>query len=69
METSVYALNLSTPIRLAYRVLKDAAGHPYPAQSAFVPQPVAQMPWGHTRLIVSKIKDYDEALWYALATG
>jgi predicted nuclease of restriction endonuclease-like (RecB) superfamily len=33
------------------------------------PQPVAQMPWGHNRLIVSKIKDYDEALWYALAAN
>jgi predicted nuclease of restriction endonuclease-like (RecB) superfamily len=41
----------------------------YSAQSAFVPQPVAQMPWGHNRLIVSKIKDYDEALWYALAAN
>jgi predicted nuclease of restriction endonuclease-like (RecB) superfamily len=30
---------------------------------------VAQIPWGHNRLIVSKIKDYDEALWYALAAN
>ncbi|MFZ3114456.1 MAG: PDDEXK nuclease domain-containing protein [Syntrophales bacterium] len=41
----------------------------YSAQSAIVPQPVAQIPWGHNRLIVSKIKDYDEALWYALAAN
>jgi predicted nuclease of restriction endonuclease-like (RecB) superfamily len=41
----------------------------YSAQSAFVPQAVAQMPWGHNRLIVSKIKDHDEALWYALAAN
>jgi predicted nuclease of restriction endonuclease-like (RecB) superfamily len=41
----------------------------YSPQSAIVPQPVAQIPWGHNRLIVSKIKDYDEALWYALAAN
>jgi len=41
----------------------------YSALSAIVPQPVAQLPWGHNRLIVSKIKDYDEALWYALAAN
>jgi len=31
----------------------------------FVPQPVAQIPWGHSRLIITKIKDIDEALFYA----
>jgi hypothetical protein len=41
----------------------------YSTLSAIVPQPVAQLPWGHNRLIVSKIKDYDEALWYALAAN
>lgn len=40
----------------------------YSSQSPIVPQPVAQIPWGHNRLIVSKIKDYDEAFWYVLAT-
>jgi predicted nuclease of restriction endonuclease-like (RecB) superfamily len=29
---------------------------------------VAQIPWGHNRLITSKIKDLDAALWYASAT-
>jgi hypothetical protein len=28
----------------------------YSTQSGFVPQTVAQIPWGHNRLIVSKIK-------------
>lgn len=37
-------------------------------QSPIVPQAVAQIPWGHNRLIVSKIKNYDEALWYISAT-
>ncbi len=34
----------------------------------FVPQPVAQIPWGHNRLIVAKIKNMDEALFYVQAT-
>lgn len=37
-------------------------------QSEFVPQAVAQIPWGHNRLIISKVKDYDEASWYIYAT-
>ena len=40
----------------------------YSAGFAIVPQPVAQIPWGHNRLIASKIKDVDAALWYASAT-
>lgn len=30
-----------------------------------VPQPVGQIPWGHTRLILNKIKNTEEALFYA----
>jgi predicted nuclease of restriction endonuclease-like (RecB) superfamily len=41
----------------------------YSARHAIVPQPVAQIPWGHNRLISSKIKDLDEALWYASAAS
>jgi predicted nuclease of restriction endonuclease-like (RecB) superfamily len=33
-----------------------------------VPQPVAQIPWGHNRLIVSKIKDVEQAIFYCKAT-
>jgi len=33
-----------------------------------VPQAVAQLPWGHNRLIVSKVKDVAEALFYCQAT-
>lgn len=40
----------------------------YSVQSEFVPQAVAQIPWGHNRLIISKIKNIDEALFYAEAT-
>jgi len=36
----------------------------YSAQSEFVPQPVAQIPWGHNRLIISKIKDFEKAIFY-----
>ncbi len=33
----------------------------------FVPQAVAQIPWGHNRLIITKVKDTTEALFYAQA--
>jgi len=36
--------------------------------STIVPQVVAQIPWGHNRLIISKIKDTQEALFYCKAT-
>ena len=41
----------------------------YAAHSPIVPQPVAQIPWGHNRLIISKIKNLNEAIWYASATS
>ena len=34
-----------------------------------LPQPVAVLPWGHNRLILSKIKNRDEALYYAEAAA
>lgn len=40
----------------------------YSVGHSFVPQVVAQIPWGHNRLIVSRVKDPKEALWYASAT-
>lgn len=40
----------------------------YSSSSEFVPQPVAQIPWGHNRLIISKIKNVKEALFYCSAT-
>lgn len=39
----------------------------YNQASEFVPQIVAQIPWGHNRLIISKTKDTNEALFYAQA--
>ena len=33
-----------------------------------VPQVVAQIPWGHNRLIISKIKDINQAIYYSLET-
>lgn len=41
----------------------------YSSVSEFVPQAVAQIPWGHNRLIISKIKDATEALFYCNATA
>lgn len=40
----------------------------YAMESVFVPQAVAQIPWGHNRLIISKIKHIEVALFYCKAT-
>jgi predicted nuclease of restriction endonuclease-like (RecB) superfamily len=40
----------------------------YSQKFEFVPQPVAQIPWGHNRLIISKVKDVDTAIFYAIET-
>ncbi len=40
----------------------------YSEQFEFVPQAVAQIPWGHNRLIISRIKNIDKAIFYAKAT-
>ncbi len=40
----------------------------YSAENEFVPQAVAQIPWGHNRLIISKTKNTQEALFYCHAT-
>jgi predicted nuclease of restriction endonuclease-like (RecB) superfamily len=39
----------------------------YSEKYQFVPQVVAQIPWGHNRLIVTKIKAIDEAEFYCRA--
>lgn len=40
----------------------------YSTQHEFVPQLVAQIPWGHNRLIISKVKNVGEAIFYCKAT-
>ncbi len=40
----------------------------YSKEFAFVPQVVAQIPWGHNRLIISKSKKLEEGLFYAHET-
>lgn len=40
----------------------------YVNQGEFVPQLVAQIPWGHNALILEKIKDPEKALWYVQKT-
>ncbi len=40
----------------------------YYCGTEFVPQPVGQIPWGHTRLIIGKIKNFDEAIFYSQQT-
>jgi len=36
----------------------------YSEKYQFVPQSVAQIPWGHNRLIITKVKNIDEAEFY-----
>lgn len=40
----------------------------YSERFSTVPQLVAQIPWGHNRLIISKVRDINEALFYAQET-
>ncbi|MDQ5930555.1 MAG: hypothetical protein QG594_2343, partial [Bacteroidota bacterium] len=40
----------------------------YSVKYQFVPRTVAQIPWGHNRLIISKIKNIQEAEFYCEAT-
>ncbi len=37
----------------------------YRDQSEFVPQVVAQIPWGHNQVLLEKLKDPAERAWYA----
>jgi len=39
----------------------------YSSEFEFVPQAVAQIPWGHNRLIITKIKESGKALFYCKA--
>ena len=43
-------------MRLLYLTYRD--------QGEFVPQAVTQIPWGHTIMLLEKIKDSKERLWY-----
>ena len=40
----------------------------YSTKYQFVPQSVAQIPWGHNRLIITKIKNIEEAEFYCNET-
>lgn len=41
----------------------------YSTTYEFVPQSVAQIPWGHNRLIISKVKDIEKAIFYTKETA
>lgn len=41
----------------------------YAQKYSFVPRLVAQIPWGHNRLIITKIKDIEEAEFYCNETA
>ena len=40
----------------------------YQQEFEFVPQAVAQIPWGHNRLIINRVKSINEALFYSEET-
>ena len=40
----------------------------YRSSSEKIPQAVGQIPWGHNRLIIGKIKNVEEAIFYAEST-
>ncbi len=40
----------------------------YSEKFSIVPQSVAQIPWGHNRLIITKVKNIDEAIFYCNET-
>jgi predicted nuclease of restriction endonuclease-like (RecB) superfamily len=41
----------------------------YVAKYQFLPHGVAQIPWGHNRLIISKVKEMEEAEFYVFETA
>ena len=40
----------------------------YKAYSEIVPQAVGQIPWGHNAVLLEKLKNLDERIWYAQQT-
>ncbi len=41
----------------------------WPTAESFVPQAVAQLPWGHVRVLLDKLSTRQERDWYAAAAG
>jgi len=37
----------------------------YPDEGQFAAQPVSQLPWGHNLVLLQKLKDPAQRLWYA----
>jgi predicted nuclease of restriction endonuclease-like (RecB) superfamily len=40
----------------------------YPDETQFAQQPVAQIPWGHHCIILDKVRDIEQRLWYIQQT-
>jgi predicted nuclease of restriction endonuclease-like (RecB) superfamily len=54
---------------VAYTTAVTNLGAPDPdLDGVNLPQPVAEIPWGHNALLIEKIKDPRERLWYARKT-
>jgi predicted nuclease of restriction endonuclease-like (RecB) superfamily len=47
------------------RAFADAWPEPHPKKSANVPQAVAQIPWSHNRVLLDKLTEPADRLWYA----
>ncbi|MFA5976518.1 MAG: PDDEXK nuclease domain-containing protein [Elusimicrobiota bacterium] len=56
----------------AFYLAYPAEKMPHPvavlSETVFLPQSVAEMPWGHHALLLEKVKDRTQRLWYAFAT-
>lgn len=64
LRTAFPDLGGFSPRNLKYmRAFADA----WPDES-FVQQPVAQIPWGHNVVLLDKLKDHGDRLWYAVQT-
>ena len=62
------------PVGQLVRGKRPSLSTPIPAQPAreldgpILPQPVAEIPWGHNVDLIEKLKDHDQRLWYAQQT-
>lgn len=61
-ENKFYLFDVDIVNSLLNREKIDCVGQNISAKFEIVTQTVAQLPWGHQRLLISKIKDVDLAL-------
>ncbi len=63
---------LGTPLGMARGKIREKQGKPLPtrlpAQIAFMRQAVAELPWGHHLLLLNKLDDVSDRIWYMRQT-